>query len=158
HPGWVVGGEYQDVLSGKRDDRPDYLALLAEARRLRAEGRAVVVVALWLHRLGRRVLERGRCREELKALGGPPHSGQEGGEMPDFIANMLAVMAEEESRQTGERVAFAKRHIVENGWHPGGSLPWGYLTRDATPEERAAGAPARVPAIDEAAAPYVREL
>ena len=31
-PGWVLGTEYQDVLSGKRDHRPQYQALLAEAR------------------------------------------------------------------------------------------------------------------------------
>ena len=66
--GWVIGREYQDVLSGKRDDRVEYQALLADIRRLRAEGRPVAVVVMRLDRLGRRVLERVRSREELKAL------------------------------------------------------------------------------------------
>ena len=39
--GWLLGQEFQDVLSGRRDDRPAYQALLAEVRRLRAEGRPV---------------------------------------------------------------------------------------------------------------------
>src|SRR5215217_8460252 len=61
--GWVLGTELQDVLSGKRDDRPAYQALLAEVRRLRAERQTVVVVVFRLDRLGRRILERVRCRE-----------------------------------------------------------------------------------------------
>ena len=44
--GWVLGGEYQDVLSGKRDDRPAaparrgglYGCRRDEARSLRTEG------------------------------------------------------------------------------------------------------------------------
>src|SRR3954470_23196949 len=60
--GWVLGSEFQDVLSGKRDDRPAYQALLSDVRRLRAEGRRVVVVVFRLDRLGRRILERVRCR------------------------------------------------------------------------------------------------
>jgi site-specific DNA recombinase len=30
--GWILGSEFQDVLSGKRDDRPAYQALLTEVR------------------------------------------------------------------------------------------------------------------------------
>src|SRR5207248_3631325 len=56
-PGWVLGDEYQDILSGKRDDRPQYQALLAEVRRLRAEGRAVAVVVAAFDRFGRKLLE-----------------------------------------------------------------------------------------------------
>ena len=78
-PGWVIGGERQDVLSGTRDDRREYQALLPDIRGLRAEGRAVVVVVAALDRFGRKLLERVRCREELKALGVPTHSVREGG-------------------------------------------------------------------------------
>src|SRR5687767_2260990 len=42
--GWVLGSEYQDVMTGRREDRPRYQGLLAEVRSLRAEGKAVVVV------------------------------------------------------------------------------------------------------------------
>jgi site-specific DNA recombinase len=99
--GWIIGAEYQDVLSGKRDDRPDYQRMLGEARRLRSEGRPVVVVVPWLHRLGRRVFERVRSREEMKALGVPLHSVHEGGEVSDLVSNILASVAEEEVRQLG---------------------------------------------------------
>ena len=51
--GWVIAAEHQDVMSGRRDGRPGYQALLAEMRALRAEGKAVVVVAADLDRLGR---------------------------------------------------------------------------------------------------------
>src|SRR4051794_18961153 len=51
--GWLLGREYQDVLSGTRDDRPDYLALMVEVRRLRAEGQPVAVVVMRLDRFGR---------------------------------------------------------------------------------------------------------
>src|SRR5215203_4817740 len=142
--GWMLGSEFQDVLSGKRDDRPAYQALLAEVRRLRAEGQAVVVVVFRLDRLGRRILERVRCREELKALGVPVHSVREGGEVSDLVANILASVAEEESRALGERVAAAKQHLTSSGWYITGQLPWGYRKRLATLEEREAGAPKTV--------------
>src|SRR5688500_9817554 len=114
--GWMLGQEFQDVLSGKRDDRPAYQALLSEVRRLRTQWQAVVVVVFRLDRFGRRILERVRCREELKVLGVPVHSVREGGEVFDLVANILASVAEEESRALGERVAAAKRHLTDNGW------------------------------------------
>src|SRR3712207_4522315 len=94
--GCLIGAEYQDVLSGTRDDRPQYQALLTQVRRLRSEGRRVTVVVAALDRFGRRLLERVRSREELKGLGVPLHSAREGGEVSDLMANMLAVMAQEE--------------------------------------------------------------
>ena len=96
--GWVLGEEYQDVLSGKRDDRPAYQRLLTDVRRLRAEGRRVVVIVAKLDRFGRRVLERVRCREELKELGVPTHSVRDGGEVSDVMAHIMAALAEEEVR------------------------------------------------------------
>lgn len=138
--GWVLGQEFQDILSGGRDDRPEYRALLAEVRRLRIAGQPVVVVVARLDRLGRRLLERVRCREELKALGVPVHSVLEGGEVSDLLANILASIAEEEVRTLGERVAVAMRHISSNGWFPPGRPSWGYRLRPATAEERKDGA------------------
>ena len=40
-----------------------------------------------------------------RALGVPVHSVREGGEVSDLVANILASVAEEESRALGERVA-----------------------------------------------------
>jgi len=42
--GWVIAAEHQDVMSGRRDDRPSYQALLADVRQLRREGHNIVVV------------------------------------------------------------------------------------------------------------------
>jgi site-specific DNA recombinase len=155
--GWAIGAEYQDVLSGKRDDRPQYQALLADVRRRRTDGQSLVVVVWRLDRLGRRVLERIRCREELKWLGVATHSVKESGELPDLVANMLAVMAEEEVRIFSERVSAAKQHIKHSGWHPTGRVPWGYRNRPATPEERLQGAPAVVLDVDPVTLPFALE-
>ena len=155
--GWVIGDEYRDVLSGRRDDRPGYQRLLADVRRLRAEGRPVAVVVKWLHRLGRRVLEAVRCRAELRGLGVPVHSLMEGGEVSDFLANVMAATAEEEVRQLGERVREVIRHAQENGWHHVGRPRWGYRWRDARPEERAQGAPRRVLEAHPDEAPFATE-
>ncbi len=155
--GWVLGDEYQDVLSGKRDDRPSYQALLEDVRILRGHGRQVAVVVARLDRFGRRLLERVRAREELKSLGVPTHSVREGGEVSDLVANILASVAEEESRRLGERVSDARRHITDQGWFYPARYPWGYLLRDATEEERKAGSPKRVMDENPETAPYVRE-
>ena len=155
--GWVLGPEFQDVLSGKRDDRPAYQALLAEVRRLRAEGQSVVVVVFRLDRLGRRILERVRCREELKSLGVPVHSVREGGEVSDLVANILASVAEEETRTLGERVSAAKQHFSGNGWYCPGKPPWGYRLRPATSDERAYGAPASILEPDPVTMAWVQE-
>jgi DNA invertase Pin-like site-specific DNA recombinase len=155
--GWILGPEYTDVLSGRRDDRPQYQKLLADVRQLRAEGRSVVVVVAWLHRFGRRVLERVARREELKALGVAVHSAREGGEVSDLVSNILASVAEEEVRQLGERVSAVIRHAQENGWHHVGRPRWGYCWRPATDGERALGAPTHVLDVHPDEAPFARE-
>ncbi len=154
---WVIGHELCDIMSGKRDDRPEYQRLLTEVRTLRAQGTSVVVVVAALDRFGRRLLERVRAREELKALGVPVHSVREGGEVSDLISNILASVAQEESRRLGERVRASHEYFTARGWHLIGRIPWGYLTRDATEEERANGAPQKVLDVDPATAPSVVE-
>ena len=155
--GWMIGGEFQDVMSGKRDDRPHYQALLDKVRRLRADGRRVVVVVLRLDRLGRRLLERVQRREEFTALGVAVHSVREG-EVNDMVAGFLALMAEDEVRRLGERVTDSFGHIRSCGWKKPGRPPWGYRWRPANDEERGQGAPKVVLEIDPEAEPYVREL
>src|SRR4051812_8830405 len=67
--GWLIAGEFQDILTGKRDDRDGYQTVLDEARRLAGSGASVAVVVTRLDRLGRRLMERVRVREELNELG-----------------------------------------------------------------------------------------
>jgi len=155
--GWVIGAEYQDIQTGMRDDRLHYQELLTTARMLRRRGDAVVVVVAVLDRFGRRLLERVRAREELKALGIAVHSVREGGEVSDLTANILGAVAEEEVRRTSERIKTIRAHIIASGWWPVTRPPFGYQLRPATDAERRSGAPASVLDLDELAAPYVRE-
>jgi DNA invertase Pin-like site-specific DNA recombinase len=156
--GWLIAGEYRDVLSGKRDDRAQYQALLKEAKRLADEGQRVAVVVMRLDRLGRKLSERIASREAFKKAGIQTHSVREGGEVNDMMANMLAVMAEEEVERLAERIQDTRDMNVENGWHTPGRAPWGYRWRSATEEERRQGAPKVVLEEDQMTAPYVRSL
>src|SRR6476646_8881743 len=63
--GWTLGTEFKDIMSGRRDDRPGYRALLDEVRSLRKAGKPVVVVVAALDRLGRKLKEQVTAREEL---------------------------------------------------------------------------------------------
>lgn len=156
--GWAIGGEYEDVLAGTRDDRPQYQALLAEARHLRQESKTVVVVVQWLDRFGRSVFERARCAEELRGLGVPIHSVMERGEIPELVANILAAVAQEEVNRLSERIQEARHFVRSNGWSYPGRPAWGYRRRPATKEERALGAPRTVLVVDPVSAPSVREV
>jgi site-specific DNA recombinase len=155
--GWALGDEYQDIMTGSREDRPRYRQLLIDIRRLRAEGRRAVVVVAALDRFGRKLLESLRCREELKGLGVTVHAVREGGEVSDLVANMLGAAAQEEVARLGRRVREVREHFVAGGWWPIGRPAWGYRLRTATTEERTMGAPKMVLAVDPETAPYVRE-
>ena len=87
----------------------------------------------------------------------PVHSVREGGEVSDLVANILASVAEEESRALGERVAAASNTLTGNGWYLTGQVPWGYRMRPATAEERAQGAPINRPRTDPIEVPWVQE-
>lgn len=156
--GWILGGEYQDILSGTRDDRPGYRAMLTEARRLRKDERPAAIVVARLDRFGRRLLERVERRQELAALGVETHSVREGGLVSDLTANVLAVVAQEEVERLGARVRDSREHNAANGWTTPGRVAWGYKLRPATPAERATGAPRSVLVPDDATAPYAAEL
>lgn len=155
---WVLGQEHVDILTGTRNDRPQYQALLAAVREQRKAGASLVVVVAALDRFGRLLMERVRSREELKALGVATHSVREGGEVSDLVANILAAVAQEETRRMGERVQATWALVRERGWAVNGGPPWGYRWRSATDTERREGAPARVLEVDEVAAPYAREM
>lgn len=155
--GWIAGDEFQDVESGRKDDRADYQRLLLTVRGLALGGHRVAVTVASLDRLGRNVAERVRAYEELKALGVMIHSAREGGIVSEFTYNILAAVAQEETRKLSERIRASWRYFDERGWHKPGSVAWGYTARPATSDERANGAPKSVLDVDELAAPYVRE-
>lgn len=154
---WIAGDVFQDILSGKRDDRPGYQALLASVRAHALAGRRVMVVVQRLDRLGRSSKERANCWDELEALGAEIHSDAEG-KPPRFIYDILAATAQEEIRVLGDRVKRVWAGLDEGGWHHPGRVAWGYDTRERTPEEYAARAPKKVlvPHVEHAA--YARDL
>jgi len=154
---FLPGPVFSDVLTGKRDDRPGYQELLAEARQLRANGQPVVVVVWRLNRLGRRLMERTRALEELTKLQVPIHSVTEGGVLPEFVQNILAAVAQEEVRVSGENIASTLRAAKANGWWPGGSLPYGYRWRPRTEDEQRRGAPKQVLDVEPRQAEFVAE-
>ncbi len=88
----------------------------------------------------------------------PIHSVAEGGQQQELVFNILASVAQEESRQIGERVSATWRHITSRGWAKIGRVPWGYQLRPATVEERTAGSPMKVLEVDAATAPFVAEM
>ena len=154
--GWLIGHEYSDVLSGKRDDRVNYQRLLTDAERLAGEGKRVAVIVLRLDRLGRRLIERVQTREAFKKIGVATHSVKEG-EVNDMVATFLAAMAEQEVEQLGERVRDVRDFNVANGWSTPGRPAWGLRLRPATDDERKQGAPKSVLVPDEVTLPHVRE-
>ena len=156
--GWTLGTEYKDVMSGRRDDRPDYRAMLNEVRRLRKAGQTVVVVVAALDRLGRRLKEQVSAREELTSLGVAVHFVREGGELPELTANLLASVAQEESARTARRVREGRTYTASRGFRSVGRVPWGYLLDDATDAERRLGAPRKVLREDPMTADSVREM
>jgi DNA invertase Pin-like site-specific DNA recombinase len=155
---WRPGAEYIDVMSGDRDERPRYQAMLAEVRGLRTRGKSAIIVVASLDRLGRRLLEAVRCRDEMKSLDVAVHSVRDGGEVPDLVANILSAVAQDEIRRRRERMQLAYRSVVAAGWYPPGACPRGYLLRPATRQERAAGAPRFVIDVDPPGAATVNEV
>jgi DNA invertase Pin-like site-specific DNA recombinase len=83
---WRIAGEYVDVMSGHRDERPRYQAMLQDVREHRSRDCGAVIVVASLDRLGRRLLKAIRCRGEMKSLEVPVHSVRDGGEVPDPVA------------------------------------------------------------------------
>src|SRR5579859_1380492 len=154
---WTIGGEFQDVLSGTRSDRPQYQAMLERSRALRAALVPVVIVVQWMDRLGRSMLERARSAEELNRLQVEVHSVMEGGLVPGLVGHLLAAVADDGAKRIGQRDQDWHGRRDAAGWSASGGLPWGYRWRPATVDERGDGAPRRVLEIDPLQEPAVRE-
>jgi DNA invertase Pin-like site-specific DNA recombinase len=157
HAGWTLGEEFTDTLTGRRQDRPGYQALLAEARRLRAEGQRVAIVVAALDRLGRNLKEQITVRDELASLGVGTHFVRQGGELSNLTSGVLAVVAEDESARLADRVRVARRQTHESGFPPSGRALWGYTWGASTDRERALGAAQMNLRVDQTAVGYVQE-
>src|SRR4051812_37879614 len=83
-PGWRLGGDFQDTLTGRTAKRKDYQRMLQEARQLRERGKKIVIVTAALDRMGRDLGESVRSRKELKSLDVPLHAIREGGVLQEL--------------------------------------------------------------------------
>ena len=155
--GWEVGALFEDVESGRHDDRAGYQALLAEAQRQAAGGRRVAITVIRLDRLGRKLLEQVRAREELKGAGVATHSTREGGEVNDLTANVLATVAQNMVDDLSTKIRTTRAAVLERGWLYPGKPPFGYAFRPATPAERALKSPLSVADAHPAEGPLVEE-
>jgi DNA invertase Pin-like site-specific DNA recombinase len=137
-PGWIVSGEHEDIMSGKRADRPRYQEMLEQARQLHRERKRAAIVVVKLDRLGRNKAEYFKTAEELARQGAEVHSIKDGGVLDETHASILAVFAAKEAKDIGQRVGDTRATLVTNGHHYGRTA-FGYHMRPATPEEIASG-------------------
>lgn len=133
-------------LSGAKDDRPQYQALLAAA----APGELDVLYVWKLDRLGRSVTERLRAWDTLKDAGVDLVSLTEGPQEAKLVYTILAAVAEEERRQIGERTRMGVAAAARQGRYPSGTAPFGYRSVGEKRERRFL--------IDEAEAAVVRRI
>jgi site-specific DNA recombinase len=153
-----LGGQFSDVLSGARSDRPGYQALLAEIRRLRHAGERVAVIVWRLDRFGRDLEERARSWKELAKLEVTLHSVSEGGHAIDeTTAYAMAFAAQVQLTSIRQNIKGALKNARSLGWWTSGICPYGYIWRPRTDDERARGAPKGVLDVDPVAAPRVLE-
>ena len=94
----IVAGEYTDILSGTRDDRPHYQRLLDDLHP------GEVVLAWRVDRLGRRKSEMFRFFEECKRRGIALVAVTQPEMSNELARDLLSVLAAFESQQIAERV------------------------------------------------------
>lgn len=113
---WSVVGVYVDKAeSGRRDDRPELQRLKDDARRRRFD----VVLVFKLNRFARNVPDQYKAAAELEALGVEIASATETFDRKTAAGRltfgMLAVIAQFDSDQQGERVKSAKQMQAQRG-------------------------------------------
>jgi site-specific DNA recombinase len=156
-PGWRLGGDFHDTLTGRTAKRKDYQHLLEEARQLRARGQQVVVVTAALDRMGRDLEESVRSRKELKTLEVSLVCIREGGVLQELQSDIYASIAADESRRNAARVRGSRKRRRQHGYRVTSRAPWGYVWGPASDTERLADAPPHVLRPDPSTAEYVRE-
>lgn len=145
--GWKLIAEHQDVASGKSDNRPGFLAALAECRRMGA-----FLVAAKVDRISRRAHALSALLEE----GIRPRTA----DMPDaddLMLRVYAAMAQRERELISDRTKAALAAAKARGTKLGGDRG----NRPTTPPDTRAAAAARIDIADRAAfrvMPAIREL
>lgn len=116
--GWELAAIYQDVMSGRKDDRPALKRLLEDA----SAGRFDVVVVYRLDRLGRSLVRTFQVAGELTDHGVRLISLTQPFEIDGPLGRLLlaiyASFAEMESEAIGARIRDARRHrVLTEGKH-----------------------------------------
>ena len=132
---------FTDVASGRKDDRPQYQAML----RFIIEHHVGCVVVLFLDRFGRNPREILRRYWELEERGIAVQSVNED-LREELLPLIRAGIAGAESKRTGERVRAALHRAAEKGRHMG-RPPYGYTKEYQGREFKLVQVPEQVEAI-----------
>jgi DNA invertase Pin-like site-specific DNA recombinase len=134
--GDAIAHEYVDILSGTREDRPRYQALLRDMQ-------AGDTVYLWrLDRVGRNKAELFRFFEEIKRRGVTLISVTQPDLSNELVRDIMSVLAAYESQQLAERVRPNMASRAEQGYWLGRTPRWYIIGPDGKliPTEDAADA------------------
>ncbi len=134
-------GTFTDVASGRKDDRPQYQAML----KFIFEHRVDTVVVLFLDRFGRNPREILRRYWDLEENGIRVQSVNED-LREELLLLVRAGIAGAESKRTGERVKAAMHRAAERGRHMS-RPPYGYIKEYQGKEYRLTQVPEEVEAV-----------
>ncbi len=117
---------FVDAVSGAKNDRPEYVRMLAAA----TAGEIEAVYVWKLDRFGRDAEELLRARRMLGAAGVRLISATEGEDESTLVFGVRALVAQEEREKIAERTAHSLREIARDGRYPWGLPPYGYRLVD----------------------------
>src|SRR5690606_10243566 len=132
--GFTVVGDYHDVLSGSRSDRPGLQKLLQDA----GTDRFDIVLLMDPDRLSRmEPMEWEALKAALREAGVQLATPTQGiidleNEDDEFVADLLNLLARRERKKIGTRIARGHQWAVEQGSIRGGPLPFGYRREGKT--------------------------
>lgn len=117
--------QFQDVMSGRRDDRPDFLRLMAAGRRREFD----CLFAWSVDRIGRTLLDSVNAVEGLKKAGITTYTVKEKDLSDPFIFSVLAGIAAREIQRMQDRTGPPKERQRAAGVFVNGQAPFGYRKR-----------------------------
>ncbi len=118
--------QFQDIMSGRRDDRPDFQRMMAAGR-----NREFDRLFVWsVDRIGRTLRASVNAVEDLKELGIGTYSLKERDLGDTFVFGVLAGIAAREIERMKERTIPVKERLRGEGIFVAGLAPFGYRKRE----------------------------
>lgn len=118
--------QFEDRMSGRRDDRPNFQRMMAAGRKKEFDR-----LFVWsVDRIGRTLRASVNAVEELKELGITTFSLKERDLSDTFVFGVLAGIAAREIQRLQERTIPAKEALREGGIFVAGRAPFGYRKRE----------------------------